>query len=70
MSVPVIKGNSKDCQIGITLNLNHSIPASSSVHDKEACHEYDGRFNRLFLDPLYKKKYPVDIIDGFIEEGL
>jgi beta-glucosidase len=70
LAIPVIRSNSKDSHIGISLNLNHSIPASSSVHDKEACHEYDGRFNRFFLDPLYNKQYPEDIMDGFIEEGL
>ncbi len=70
MSIPAIKENSKNCQVGITLNLCPAYPASSSESDKAASHEFDGKFNRLFLDPLYKGEYPSDIIDGFIETGL
>ena len=70
MAIPIIKNNSKNCQAGITLNLCPSYPASSSNYDKTAAHSFDGKFSRIFLDPLYKKKYPIDIINEFIETEL
>ena len=69
-SVPIIKSNSKDSEVGITLNLCPSYPASNSEYDKKACNLFDGKFNRLFLDPIYKAKYPQDILDHFIESNL
>ncbi len=63
MSLPEIKNNSKGSEIGITLNLNTAIPASPSKYDEEACRFFDGMFNRLFLEPLYEKRYPLDLFD-------
>lgn len=70
MSIPIIRENSKNCQIGITLNLCPAEPASPSKEDKEATIEFDGRFNRMFLDPLYLGLYPKDIINGFLNNNL
>tara|TARA_S200000501_G_scaffold368989_1_gene407684 strand:+ start:4852 stop:6195 length:1344 start_codon:yes stop_codon:yes gene_type:complete len=70
MSIPIIKENSKNCDIGITLNLCPSYPASQSKLDKEASYKFDGKFNRLYLDPLYKGIYPTDIIEEYLETNL
>ena len=70
MSINEIRNNSKDSEIGITLNLSPSTPASKSTYDAEACKFYDAQFNRLYLDPLYKKSYPEDLFDSLIEKGL
>ena len=61
-SVPVIRQNVKDAEVGIVLNLVPSEPASPSEADAKACREFEGTFNRWFLDPLYGRGYPEDII--------
>ena len=70
MSIPIIKENSKKCEIGITLNLCPSYPASPSNLDKKETYKFDGKFNRLYLDPLYKGTYPIDIIEEYLETNL
>ncbi len=61
MAIPEIRNNSKQSDVGITLNLNTAIPASGSTYDEDACKFYDGQFNRLYLNPLYKNEYPDDV---------
>ena len=68
-AVPEIKSNVKNAKVGITLNLNTAIPASNSEYDKKECDFYDAQFNRLYLDPLYKKKYPKLLFDRLLEKG-
>ena len=63
MVLPEIKINSRNAEAGITLNLNTSIPASPSKYDKEASWFFDNMFNRLFLEPLYKGKYPLALFE-------
>ena len=70
LSIPVIKKNSKDSEVGITLNLCPAYPASSSNYDKVACEKFDGEFNRIFLDPIFLGEYPQNILDGFIKSNL
>jgi beta-glucosidase len=61
--IPEIRKNVENAKVGITLNLNTAIPASDSIHDREACDFYDAQFNRLFLDPLYNEAYPEILFD-------
>jgi beta-glucosidase len=63
MAIPEIRNNSKQSEVGITLNLNTAIPASGSTYDENACRVYDGQFNRLYLNPLYKNEYPDDVFE-------
>jgi beta-glucosidase len=70
MAIPEIRKNSNNSQVGITLNLNTAIPASPSKYDEDACRFYDGQFNRLYLDPLYKKEYPGDVFDYLLSRDL
>ena len=62
-SVSVIRRNSLNSQVGITLNLCPSYPASSSEHDMNASIQFDGEFNRWVLDPVYRASYPQEVID-------
>ncbi len=64
-SVPVIRDNVKDVNVGITLNLTPQVPASPSVVDKKAATWVDGYINRFFLDPLTGRGYPQDIVNSF-----
>lgn len=48
-------------QIGITLNLSSIESATDSQEDKHAAVLRDAYLNRVFLDPLFHKKYPEEI---------
>ncbi len=64
-AVPLIRGNSPGARVGITLSLNDVIPASPSPQDHAAARELDGFTNRWFLDPLYGRGYPADVVQWF-----
>ena len=51
--------------LGITLNLYPTYPASGSAADAEAAKRVDGYANRWFLGPLLKGAYPRDMVDLF-----
>jgi beta-glucosidase len=75
LAVPVIRRDSPDSQVGITLNLSVHYPASDSEADDRAARLADGTGNRWFLDPVNKGFYPQDVIDrmgldmSFVEFG-
>jgi beta-glucosidase len=49
--------------VGITLNLGSKVPASDDELDVAAARRADGNLNRLYLDPLFKGKYPDDLAE-------
>ncbi len=65
MAVPAIRAGSAGAQVGITLNLSPGRPASASPEDRAAARVCDGYTNRWFLDPLYGKGYPEDMVARF-----
>jgi beta-glucosidase len=68
-SVPVIRQNSPDSQVGIALNLVPQVPASPSAVDYHAARYGDGYMNRWFLDPLYGRHYPADMVQTYRDQG-
>lgn len=66
-----------DRQLSLALNLAAVFPASSSDADAAAARCIDGLANRLFLDPLLRAGYPVDVRHhlacvsdlGFVQDG-
>ena len=62
-AVPVLRRNSPGARVGITLNLTPTYPATDSVADRAAAQRHDGYFNRWYLDPLYGRGYPADLLD-------
>lgn len=58
-----------DAKVGIALNLVPAQPASMSLADREACRQFDGYFNRWFLDPIYGRGYPADIVNDYRSDG-
>ena len=64
-AVPVLRRNCPGAQVGIVLNPYHIVPASDSEPDRQAANLQDGLMNRLFLDPLYNKVYPADVVEHF-----
>ncbi|SEM02449.1 broad-specificity cellobiase [Stigmatella aurantiaca] len=69
LAVPIIRAASPGAEVGITLNLTPSEPASPSAADHDAARHFDGHFNRWFLDPLFGRRYPVDIVADYIAAG-
>jgi beta-glucosidase len=69
LAVPVLRANSPGAEVGITLNFTPSVPASKSPADHDAHRHFDGYFNRWFLDPVFGRHYPADMVADYIEAG-
>jgi beta-glucosidase len=61
-AIPVIRANSAGAQVGITLSLHPIAPATGSAEDAAAVLRHDGLRNRWFLDPLFGRGYPADVL--------
>jgi len=68
-AVPVIRQNSPGSEVGITLNMSYRVPASPSLADLHAHRKSDGLWERWYLDPLYGRGYPADILADKIQTG-
>ena len=77
LAVDAIRAQGHDTQVGITLNLYATSPASDTPADREAARRIDGLSNRLFLDPVLLGQYPADVVAdlspvtdfGFVRDG-
>ena len=58
-------GGGPGTRVGITLNLAPVWPASSSEDDRAAALRMDGYLNRWFLDPVFRGRYPEDMVELF-----
>jgi beta-glucosidase len=61
-AVPILRANSANAQVGITLNLAPARAASDTPDDHQAATRADGYQNRWFLDPLFGRGYPADML--------
>jgi beta-glucosidase len=52
-------------QIGVVLIIWPHHPASTRPRDIHAAFRVDGAMNRMFLEPLFQGRYPVDMLDHF-----
>jgi beta-glucosidase len=62
-AIPIIRANSAGAKVGIALSLHPLRAASNSPEDEAAKVRHDGLRNRWFLDPLYGRGYPQDILE-------
>jgi len=69
MAVSVIRSLSPDARVGITLNEGPFYPYSQSAADLSAARHGDGELNRWFLDPLYGRQYPLDMLKDYAAMG-
>jgi beta-glucosidase len=67
-AVPVIRRHSPGAEAGITLNTSWHVPASNSIHDRDAARQGD-IWKRWFLDPLYGRGYPSDLQADLAAKG-
>jgi beta-glucosidase len=68
-AVPVLRGNSPGAEVGIAPNLTPAVPASLSEADVRAARQFDGYFNRWFLDPLFGRGYPAAMVSAYTAAG-
>ncbi|NJN54962.1 MAG: beta-glucosidase [Anaerolineae bacterium] len=64
-AVPIIRANSPGAEVGMVLNTTHVYPASPSDADYQMGRWQDGWINRWFMDPLYGRHYPADMVAAF-----
>ncbi len=69
LAAGALRARVPDAEIGLAHLYLHAEPASESAADAEACWRLDGTFNRWFLDPLYGRGYPEDILAHYQNLG-
>ena len=57
-----LRASARRARVGIVLNLSPCSPASERDEDKAAARRVDGHLNRWFLDPLFGRGYPQDML--------
>lgn len=68
-AMEVIRSNVPGARAGITLNLSHVYPVGDFEQDEQAAILADGFTNRWFLDPVFGRGYPSDIVEFLGENG-
>jgi beta-glucosidase len=69
LAIETIRQNAPDAEVGIALILFPSFPASPSRDDADATRHYDGAFNRWYLDPVFRGRYPEDSVSDRVRLG-
>lgn len=65
-----LRSRGGDPEIGITLNLFPTEPASGEPEDADCARRIDGLINRFFLDPVFRGAYPNDIVSDLSRSGM
>jgi beta-glucosidase len=68
-ALPVIRQNSPGAQVGLSLNVNWTTPASPSAADYDTFRQNSGMWVRWYFDPLYGRGYPADMVADAIARG-
>ena len=64
MTVEALRAADPALSLGITLNLTVVDPVDpANAGDLDAARRIDGQVNRIFLDPLLRGEYPLDVVD-------
>jgi beta-glucosidase len=61
-AVPIIRAACPGARVGIVHNLEWIEPATDRAEDVAAAARHDGAFNRWFLDPVFGRGYPEDML--------
>lgn len=70
LAVPVLRQECANARVGIVLNEGPFYPLTQSTADLEAARHGDGELNRWFLDPLYGRFYPADMLVDYVRSGV
>ena len=63
LAVEVLRRESPDAEVGIVLDSWPVYPASDDTRNVAAAWEADGYRNRLFFDPVFRGRYPEDVLE-------
>ena len=63
LACQVIRSNVSEANVGIVINVTPAVPATDSQEDSNAAQLADGFDNQWFLDPVFGRTYPADVID-------
>jgi beta-glucosidase len=63
LAVDVLRRESRDAKVGIVLDSWPVYPASDDARNVAAAWEADGYRNRLFFDPVFRGRYPEDVLE-------
>jgi len=63
LALRALRAQGCKAQLGIVLNLSPMFPATDSEADRARTQLEDGRLARWYLDPLFKGRYPQDVLD-------
>jgi beta-glucosidase len=61
----VIREEQSGSSVGIALDMNGATPASDDPRDAQAARNLDGFSHRWFLDPVFRGRYPDDMLPYF-----
>lgn len=67
--VQQLRSNLPGAEVGIVIDPIPSEPASASPEDYQAYRWFDCYHNRWYLNPLYGRRYPADILAEHIRRG-
>jgi beta-glucosidase len=62
MTLQALRAQGCNVPLGIVLNLSPTVPASDSAADQAKAILEDGRLLRWYMDPIFKKVYPQDVM--------
>ena len=68
-AVQCIRSRAADSAVGISLGLIPTYAGSDREEDQAAAVAFDGQVNRWFLDPLFGRDYPADVVSAFAGRG-
>ncbi|MGB4442537.1 MAG: family 1 glycosylhydrolase, partial [Coriobacteriia bacterium] len=60
------RANIPQAEVGIAVNVNYNQPASPSSYDYQVWQYEFGMWSRWFLDPLFGRQYPPDLVENAI----
>lgn len=62
LAVRAFRQSAREGSIGIALNLCPTFPASDRPEDDAAARRFDGHLNRWYLDPIFRGRFPEDMV--------
>lgn len=70
LAVPVVRADCENARVGVTLNEGPFYPYTQSPADLSAARHGDGELNRWFLDPVFGRHYPADMLLDYVRDGV
>ena len=68
-SAQAIRAAAPSARVAIAIDCRPAVPASDREADVDATRHFDGFRNRWFLDPLFGRGYPPDMVDTYRADG-